>query len=496
VLRPLLFALALPGLVLGTSSALSAAAAAAPATNSPLAWHGCGHRVECATLDVPVDYHDPGGQQVGLALARVPARDRAHRIGSLVVNYGGPGDPGTESLRLAISALPAVIRDRFDVVSFDPRGTGSSRPIDCVDDATFIRLWDEDNTPDRPEDLLRFYEGTESSVDIVQACIDRMGPWLAEVGTRNVARDLDRIRAALGERRLDFLGYSYGTVLGAVYAQEFPNRVGAMVLDSAVNLSATAADEQRGNAAGFEHALDEFLADCAAHAGCAFHSGGQPRAALERLRDRFEGGLTLPSADNRRVGQSELYVALLAALYSRDDWSTLAQALRDATRGDGSDIAFINDAYTGRRSDGTYNNEQEAIGIINCDDRPDARPTFAQFTATFDDFVTRYPFFGRLLAGSPTGCDPRLPRPAPGETLGDVRAPHAPPIVIIGTTHDPATPYAGALDLATRIAHSRLLTFDSTEHGSFGKGIACIDDAVDRYFVSRQLPRRGAHCSR
>jgi pimeloyl-ACP methyl ester carboxylesterase len=428
-------------------------------------------------------------------LARRPANDPGQRIGSLVVNYGGPGDPATETLRLAVTDLPQVIKDRFDVVAFDPRGTGASRPIDCVDDATFERLWSEDATPDTPEDLPRYYDGSYSSVDFAQVCIAAQGEWLRQVGTRNVARDLDRVRAALGDRTLTFLGYSYGTVIGAVYAQQFPKRVRALVLDGAVDLSVDAQEERRRNLVGFEHALDTFLAGCAANERCAFHSDGDPRRALEELRFRFEAGLVLEGADGRTAGISELYTTLLAALYQRGYWPTLADALAAARDGDGSYLREITDLYTGRRPDGTYNNFQEAIGIIACDDRFDDRVSFAQYQQTLEQYRRDFPFFGPVLGAFPVGCDPRLPEPPPAEQLGDVRSKKAPPILVIGTTEDPATPYKGAQDMRRRLRGSRLLTFESTEHASYGRGVACIDDAVNAYLIDRVLPPRGTRCA-
>jgi pimeloyl-ACP methyl ester carboxylesterase len=460
-------------------------------------WRGCRSGFECSTLEVPVDYSAPDGEQVEVALIRRLATSSDARIGSLVVNYGGPGDPGTETLRSAYGALPSEIRERFDVVSFDPRGTGRSRAVDCVDDATFERAWAEDVTPDNRAELPAFYDGTAFSVDLIGACVDRHGEWLAHVGTRNVARDLDRLRAALGDTKLTYLGFSYGTLIGAVYAQEFPDRVRALVLDSAVNVSTTPEQRQRGNVRGFEDALEEFLAACADDSDCPFRSDGAPRDALLRLRNEFEAGLTIETIDGRTVGVTEFYVGLLAALYSRGAWGDLAEALRMARDDrDGSYLRLFNDLYAGRRDDGTYNNLQEAIGVVNCADQPFARVPFTEFRAKFTELTTRYPVFGRAFGGAPLGCDPRLPTPDPDEQLGDVRATDAPPVLIIGVTHDPATPYAGAVDLQQRILRSRILTLDATQHGGFTSGVLCIDAAVDAYLLERRLPARNARCDR
>lgn len=488
---------ALPTFLLVAALTISSApvARAGESTADPLAWHSCGNRFECATLEVPVDYSVPDGEQVGIAVIRRSATNPRARIGSLVINYGGPGDPGTETLRVAYQALPLEVRERFDLVSFDPRGTGSSRPIDCVDDATFERGSSEDVTPDSEQELAKYYDGSAFSVDLIGACIARNGTWLARVGTRNVARDLDRLRVALGDPQLTYLGYSYGTVIGAVYAQEFPDRIRALVLDSAVNLSTTPQQRQRGNAKGFEDALDAFLADCAADADCPFLSGGDPRAALLHLRDEFEDGLTLSSDDGRTVGVTELYVGMLAALYARESWPTLAEALREADdNGDGDLLRRLSDALLGRRDDGSYDNLQEAIGVINCADRPSKRVSLSAFRLTFTEFSRRYAVFGPAFAGSPLGCDPRLPQPTASEQLGDVRARNAPPVLIVGVTHDPATPYDGAVELHRRLRGSRILTLDSTQHTAYATGLTCIDSAVDRYLLERELPPRRTRC--
>lgn len=496
-----LLAAALIGSLLTLASTPPASTSTSPVTKAPaptLRWYDCHGGFECATLAVPVDYAEPNSEQVEIAVIRRPATDPGDGPRrSLVLNYGGPGDPGTETLRLAAETVPDAVRARFDLVSFDPRGTGSSRPIDCVDDATFERAWSEDVTASNQTELRHNYDGDTASVDLVAECVARQGSWLTHVGTRNVARDLDRLRVALGETRLTYLGYSYGTVLGAVYAQEFPARVRALVLDSAVNLSEDAATQQLGNATGFERALDAFLADCADNSDCPFHEHGDPRAALMELRDRFESGWTIRTADGRSVGVTEFYAGLLAALYSRASWTILADALdRAANDRDGTYLRLLNDAFAGRRDDGTYNNVQEAIGFIVCADQPEPRASFEAFQATYDALTARFPFFGPVIASSPTGCDPRIPPPAPADTLGDVRTSDAPSVLIIGTTGDPATPYEGAQDLQRRLRGARVLTVEDTQHGGYAQGNPCVDDYVDDYLLRRRLPPRGARCSR
>jgi pimeloyl-ACP methyl ester carboxylesterase len=487
---------ALVAIVAVAAPGISPATAAPTASPAPsIHWRNCGGGFQCGTISVPVDWSQTAGPQLSLAVARHPADVPSQRLGSLVVNYGGPGDPGAESLRQGVSDVPAVIRQRFDLVSFDPRGTGVSRPIACVDDATYDRALAQDPTPSTPQDLLSFYAGTNEPVDLVQACINRQGQWLAQVGTRNTARDLEHLRVALGDSKLTFLGYSYGTALGAVYAQMYPNRIRAMVLDGAVNLSSTEESELHDNAAGFEQALDAFLADCATHTSCAFHNAGDPRSALLGLQQQFEAGLTVPVPDGRRAGATLFYLALAGGLYDRaNGWPLLAHALDDAEHGSGGGLAELADPLTGRQPDGRYNNLQEALSAIRCDDRHDPLVSFDEYRATYEQYSQQFPIFGAFLASSPLGCDPRLPAPPASEQIGNLRVAAAPPILIVGTTGDPATPYTGAIDLQQRIRGSRLLTLVSTEHAGYGKGIPCVDTNVDQYLVSGALPAVGTRC--
>jgi pimeloyl-ACP methyl ester carboxylesterase len=484
---------------LAASSAPATARTSSTATGLS-AWKQCGHQLQCAKLRVPVDYTRPDGEQIDIAVMKHPAADTTHRLGSLVTNFGGPGDAGTNTLPYFVGNVPKEIRARYDLVSFDPRGTGHSRPIRCVDGKTADTLNAVDPTPNTDAELQKFYDGTNYPVDLAAACVARNGAWLADVGSRNVARDLDRLRAALGDQRLTYLGYSYGTVIGAVYAQMFPDRVGHLVLDSPVDLSATAIEELRNDGAGFENALDEFLADCARRSRCEFHSHGDPATALRDLQAKFEHGLTLPTTttsgkrSTRRVGVAAFYTALISSLYDKQNgWPELAQGLSLATSGDGTVLQMIADDYNGRHDNGSYDNINDVIGIILCDDRNDAVPTFADFVAEYHRDVATFPFLGAYVGSSGLGCDPRLPRPRVSETLGDVRANDTRPILVVGTTKDPATPYQGAQDLTERLAGSRLLTFESTEHTAYTKS-SCIDDAVDAYLLRGTLPTAGKRC--
>ncbi len=479
-----------------------AAAPAAPTGTSTIAWQSCGHGFECGSISVPVDYAAPDGAQTRIAVSRQRALDPEHRLGSLVFNFGGPGDPGAETLRSFAADVPQQIQDRYDLVSFDPRGTGGSRPIDCVSDKVADQLYAADPTPTTVAELRAFYDGTEGNVDFIEGCIAKNGSWLARVGSRNVARDLDRLRAALGSSTLNYLGYSYGTVIGSVYAQQFPDRVSRMVLDGPVDLSADEQGDLNDATASFEHALGAFLRHCAGADSCPFRSGGHPRAALRTLRDRFEHGLTLPTYGSdgrqtaRRAGVAAFYTGVISGLYDEQfGWPNLADALNFATRGDGTLLQLLADSYNGRRANGTYDSLAESSGIILCADQPDPLETFDQFVAEYHQASKDYPFLGAYATDVPIGCDPRLPKPTESEVLGDVRVSGVAPVLVVGTTGDPATPYVGAKDLVQRIEGARLLTFVSTEHTAYTKN-ACINSAVDGYLLTGRLPRIGTRCKR
>jgi len=464
-----------------------------------LTWRKCGS-LECATLKVPVDYAQPDGEQVGIAVSRHRASDPSKRIGSLVINFGGPGDAGATTLADFVDSYPKDIRDRYDLVSFDPRGVGKSRPVHCVDDATSDALYAEDPTPDSTAELRSFYDGTSDVADFVAGCVQKNGAWLGQLGSRNVARDIDRLRAALGDDQLHYLGYSYGTVIGAVYAQMFPGHVGRMVLDAPVDLSVDALAELRADANGFEHALESFLADCAANRKCKFHSAGDPQAAFRELQQQFESGTQLDATTidggktDRKAGVAAFYTGVISALYDKQfGWPELAQALEDAKTGDGTLLLALADSYNGRHDDGTYDNIGQVFDAIHCDDRYDADQSWEDFVAEYQRQVQEFPLLGGYTGSTKLGCDPRYPQPPAAEQLGDVRVQGSAPILILGTTHDPATAYAGALDLTQRIQGSRLVSFDSTEHTAYTKS-ACIDRLVNGYLLRGTVPKSGITC--
>jgi pimeloyl-ACP methyl ester carboxylesterase len=469
-----------------------------PAFDTTLTWSDCGDGLQCATLTVPVDWSKPHGDTMGLALARLPAAAPEQRIGSLVVNYGGPGESGVDYLRRSYGRLPQTVRDRFDVVTFDPRGTGASRPIDCVDDAFLDQSVNLVAVPTTTADLdaLHAY-----NAQFAAGCVQRMGTYAGQVGTRNVARDLEAIRTALGDAKLDYLGYSYGTVLGATYAQMFPASVGRLVLDGPPDYWISARDYAYRQAKGFMDALGAFL-DWCQQTGCSLAASGAPRDVLNQLIAKV-AQQPLPATYTidgvTRDGQltpSLLETGVLSLLYDRSrGWPLLSDALSQAVEtGTAPSLLAYADQYLGRATDGHWDPLVEANQVITCVDRPTKKaPTEAAELAAVNTFQAQLPPWGGSFAT--TSCV-GMPKPAKGDKLGDVQVRDAAPILVIGTTGDPATPYAGAQALIARIRGSDLLTFDSVEHTAFGRGIStCIDDAVVAYLVDGTTPPPGTHCA-
>jgi pimeloyl-ACP methyl ester carboxylesterase len=449
----------------------------------PPSWADCGGGFQCAGLRVPVDWSRPSGPALTLALVRRPATDPGDRIGSLVLNYGGPGESGVAALRATYGRLPAVVRARFDVVSFDPRGTGASRPVRCVDDAVLDQGF---ALPPAPATDAEMEAVRDWNARFALACRLRVGGFAGQIGTRNVARDLDALRAALGDAKLTYVGYSYGSVLGQVYAQMYPDHVRAAVLDGPPDYSLTNDAYEHGQAQGFSRALDAFLSWCATQ-GCAYTHGAAPRDAFDALDSR------VTASPSGRLNATTFEAGVFATLYDESrGWPLLADSLARLANGDGSEVLSLADGYLGRNPDGTYSPIVQANAVINCLDRPVPAASVTAELAQIAAFARELPPFGGSFAVS--GC-PGMPQPAPGDALGSLAVTTAPPIVVVGTTGDPATPYAGAQTVARAITGSRLLTYESTEHTAYGSARStCVDDFVDGYLLDGTLPPDGATC--
>ena len=479
--------------------ASTSAPTAAPTStaSSTLSWKGCGSGFQCATLAVPLDSDasEPAPSRsaaaeptVDLAVIRSRARDPARRIGSLVFNPGGPGVPAVEFLRGVASTLPDAVRDRFDLVAFDPRGVGESDPIQCLDSLDPVFDQSFEPTTDAERSAL-----VDEMTLLGQQCAARNGDLLAHVSTLDAARDLEQLRVALGEPRLSFLGYSYGTFLGATYAQHYPDRVRAFVLDGPVDPSMSARAVTLGQARGFEHALDDFLADCSDHPGCAFHHDGDAAAAYDALRARAaRAPLATSDADGRTLNQTRFDAAVLQQLYlGRAAWPGLADALAAAQRGDASTLLAGADAFVGRTDDGGDDHALEAFWAVTCLDGPVV--TGVDAAAELErQAVEIAPRMGAFIVNNSLPCSVwPVPPVAPA---GRLTAPGAPPILVIGTTLDPATPLAQARSLAGSLERGRLLVAQGEQHTSFNNGNECVDAIVTKYLVDRKVPRAGTRC--
>ncbi len=383
-----------------------------PAFDRTLNWTDCGDGFQCATLTVPVDWSQPTGETMGLALTRLPAADPAQRIGSLVVNYGGPGEGGVDYLHQTYGRLPPEIRNRFDVVSFDPRGTGASRPIDCVDDAA---LDESMNLPTFFDTEAALQAQQQWNATYAQGCTQRMGAYAGQVGTRNVARDLEAIRLALGDPQLTYLGYSYGTILGQAYAQMYPKTVRAMVLDGPPDYSLSIRDYNYQQAKGFADALNAFLAWCE-QTQCSLASVGNPRDVLNGLVERTKTE-TIPAdytangvTRNGVLNGNSLQTGVLSLLYDQQrGWPLLADALRSAAANNwGGPLLAYSDSYLGRDPNGRYTSTiVEANSVINCVDRPAAKvqPTQRAGARRHRGVPAAAPAVGWLVGAAPVRRD-------------------------------------------------------------------------------------------
>ncbi|WP_316932110.1 alpha/beta hydrolase [Nocardioides marmotae] len=460
--------------------------ALAPFYDQELEWAACGDQ-ECSRITVPLDYADPDGETIEIAVLRVPARVPEERIGSLVVNPGGPGAPGTTYASQAGGLFGQPLLDRFDIVGFDPRGTGFSTPVDCVSDEQLDVFRAADPAPDDQEEA----DALEQAQRAFNAgCAAESGDLANHVTTVEAARDMDVLRAALGESRLTYFGASYGTKLGATYAELFPDRSGRLVLDGAVDLSLSSRELSLGQAAGFETAIRAYVKDCVANGDCPL--GDSVEAGLQRLKDFLDevDARPLPAGD-RELEVGNAFYGIVAPLYNREYWFLLTRALAAAFEGNGAPLLQLSDAYASRGPDGYLDNSSEAIAVINCLDDPTAvdPDDIPGQVAAFEEVS---PTFGEVFAWGLAGCL-GVRTKATVETP-DVDASGAPPILVIGTTRDPATPYEWAEALADQLEPAVLLTRDGDGHTGYQAGNACVDEIVEDYLIDGTVPEDGTRC--
>lgn len=449
-----------------------------------------GMSYHCASVPVPRDWNAPhSGETYRVSMIRVRSDRQRDRIGSLLLNPGGPGGSGIDlavylSFGQALGGLPTEITDRFDVVGFDPRGVGRSNPVECIDDADQDASFAADPDPVSQAD---FDAVAALNKKIADGCARKYGDQLPFFSTEQAARDVDALRAAVGDRKLTYLGFSYGTLLGATYAQLFPQNVRALVLDGAVDPTESYVQGSEAQAKGFERAFANFTTWCAATpAKCPI--APDARGAVTDAMAKAETS-PVRGKDGREATPGWIFIGLISSLYNESGWTSLAEAIDGLQSGDAAGIFDLADQYAEREPDGTYSNLFDANLAVNCADTDEA-PTLAEVRRLQEQWRAKYPMFGAALAIGMLPCTfwsgRRDPYPA-AEAKG------APPIVVVGTTGDPATPYENTADLAEMLGVGHVVTWEGEGHTAY-PSTRCIVDAVDDYLIDLTVPRKGLRC--
>jgi pimeloyl-ACP methyl ester carboxylesterase len=458
-----------------------------PFYGQSIVWRDCDDGFRCATVQAPEDWSDPGGKRIHLALIMRPAS--GDRIGTLFTNPGGPGVSGVDFLRNGGTGIyDRTLLEHYDLVAWDPRGVGASSAVDCYGTAKLDEFLFSD--PDLPEGSAALRSDVEGDgTAFGEACLARTGSLLAHVGTADTIRDLDMLRAAVGEAKLDYFGFSYGTYIGALYADEFGSHVGRMVLDGAVDPSISTFQESLANTQAFGAALKTYLASCLKASSCPF-AGSTVDGAVDRIADLLIALRTSPlrATDGREVNSAVLRTAIDASLYDEGSWTTLTQALADVLRGRPDAVQTLADSYVERSAKGYTSNLFEAIYAVNCLDKPVTKDA-AELKKEGARIDAADPL--RAADNADDLGDPvcaNWPVPVEG-SVHRVTAAGAPPIVVLGTTGDPATPYAWARSVAGQLPGGVLLTLRGQGHTAYRNQVACINDRVDRYLVSGTVPR-------
>jgi len=486
-----------------TSESTSATSTTPPPTGSSstlppsgkLAWHSCDTSFRCSTLAVPVSYSDSADGTLNLAVVELPTTGNPTTARDLVMNPGGPGESGVQFLEASVSTFPAALRLQFNLVSFDPRGIGESDPVECASPSQLRRWVAVDPAPTPPAEIAVVI----ADVKAFDAACARSVPRdvLANLSTAVTARDMDRLRAALGQAKLDYLGFSYGTYLGALYAQEFPGQVGNMVLDGAVDpaLSEVATEQQQ--AASFEVDLHDFFAWCPTNATCNGELPNGVVATYSQVMDSLEAGHALTADLTAALGgeqQANFGVALsgvVSSLYSINDWPYLAEGLAEAaSSGNGTVLTELAFGYAGFNSNGTVQNLVSANLAIACLDHP--APPESRYQALAREFAKTSPDFGPAEAWGSLPCN-YWPVPPTGKPAA-IHLSESIPILVVGSTHDPATPYAWADALTSQLQGAELLTRDGDGHTGYFSS-SCVQGLVDQYLITGARPPAGTVCA-
>ncbi len=445
---------------------------------SAFRWVDNGDGTEQGSLTVPLDQAQPDGAQITLAVARHKATNPATRIGTLLVNPGGPGFGGTSLAYSAVDIYGQSLVDRFDIVAWDPRGTGKSEPaVDCIDD--YDPYFALDSSPDNAQERQQLIQAGN---DFGAACAAKNSGLLQFLSTEHSAHDMDSIRAALGEDTISYFGFSYGSELGATWATLFPDTVRAAVLDGAVDPTVDYLHQNIQQAAGFEAAFDQFLAQCSASAACAFHNGGRAAAAFDTLSASIDAHPVAVTADRTPVTQGVLLTAVSEAMYDQASWPQLEEALADLQAGKGQAVLDLYDEYYSY-ADGGWDNSLEAYFAISCLDDPGSTGPDDLYSHEAE-FAAAAPRLGRSWMAELTFCSV-WPVKSPGSIR--ITGNGAGPIVVVGTTGDPATPLQSSRNMARALEDGHLIVVRADQHTGYGVN-SCVDDAVDNYLLSPTTP--------
>ena len=460
-----------------------------------LDWSECYDYFECAELRVPIDYDDISVGTFRLSVLRAAALDQERRKGSIIVNPGGPGGSGVDYAYSAEYIFSPDITARYDIVGFDPRGVAGSEPIYCFSDDELDENLSADPKPDNATELA---ETLEEAKSYAEKCLENTD-YLEHFTTIATARDMDILRAALGEEKLNYVGKSYGTYLGTLYAELFPKNVGRFVLAGAVDPHIPMKEQTLSQAIGFEGATDAFIKDCLSRNDCPFT--GTFAEARATIIATLQSAATTPlpqknprKNDDRMITESLILVGIASSLYDDvDSWPKLRTAFTESAAGFGDTFLQLADEYSGRNADGTFrSNDFDSGAVIDCLDWRDSRTT-EQFTLDAKEFATKAPIFGPYIAYSGLHCQ-FLPQPITQRVANTTTTITTAPIIVIGTIRDPATPYSWSVSLSKIFNGSSLISLDGDGHTGHGRGSACVDDAVDAYLLSGTLPPANLVC--
>lgn len=465
-------------------------AALQPFYAQKLVWKPCAQSMQCTSAEAPLDWSNPSAGKIHLALVRKLATGKA--LGSLLVNPGGPGGSGVEFIKDSLDfAVDKTLRQNYNIVGFDPPGVGSSSAVKCYD-ATQMDHYLYDITPGAIGSDQWIAATTQEATAFAQACEKNTGALLGHVDTVTAAHDLDLLRALLGDKKLNYLGYSYGTYLGATYAELYPHNTGRLVLDGALDPEASSFQVTEVQAKGFQSALTAYLKYCLGTSKCPFKGTvNQALTTIEQLLAKVAAD-PIPNSDGRLLGANTLVTAIIFPLYDASAWPDLTDLFTDVMHGSATFAFELADAYNDRTSNGTYtDNSTEAFTAINCLDYTyDADP--AHMRAEQAALTKAAPVFGPYMGYGDIQC-----AVWPFQSTvkqGPIHAKGAAPILVVGTTNDPATPYVWAKSLASQLDSGHLVTYKGQGHTAYNKGNACVNDTVDNFFVHGTVPKKDPMC--